>query len=378
MCCCIPLRRLSYFGAGLHLMMGLLYFYFLGCVIYTMYRVRDKDNYDERVTMGLLYVGYYAAFLPPGIFIFWGVHKKLRCFLVVPSILFFFIQIFGVTLEGIYKFRPQGFPEAMEKYNQEGLVLSRLQADYWMDMCLQLAITISYLSMLFFYYREIEPEDTTPVQSRYAQAYLQQQQQLMQQQQSGSGPQSSSPPVPCPMGPPVVPFRPVHHSLTNLTRAGERERGGGGGRDGILGGNGTPCPPPPLNLGALNLSLDQQHQLLKLQQHPLILQQLQQQIHHQQQQQLQQQLQQQQSHQYHDTHHIQNELEMQHRPQHHHHHHERGHHQQGGGSQSQQSSLHHQPSSHSHQPDQAPPPPPPLSLFHPYAQMMDPNKTPKF
>ncbi len=74
--------------------------------------------------------------------------QKIRCFLIFPSIGFFFIQMYGVVIEGIYKFRPHWFPEVMEKYNQEGSVLNRLQADYWMDMVKK--EDISCIFLVFF------------------------------------------------------------------------------------------------------------------------------------------------------------------------------------------------------------------------------------
>jgi hypothetical protein len=56
--------------------------------------------------------------------------------------------MYGVVIEGIYKFRPHWFPEVMEKYNQEGSVLNRLQADYWMDMVKK--EDISCIFLVFF------------------------------------------------------------------------------------------------------------------------------------------------------------------------------------------------------------------------------------
>lgn len=169
--------------------------------------------------------------------------QKQRCFLVVPSILFMVIQGYGMALEGIYKFRPHGLPEVMEKYNHETFVRSA-QADYWMDMFTQTAITITYLAMLFFYYREIGPEDESnpATRSRYAQAFL---------------PQSQPPEA---QGP--HPFRPVSQASILASNPNLRN---------------STTPPvsiPPMSLLS-NLTYEQQQQLLKLQQHPLILQQFQ-------------------------------------------------------------------------------------------------------
>jgi len=161
--------------------------------------------------MGLLYIGYYVAFLLPGFFIFLGVHKvldnyniiylltillyyyiiyylntfpkrflivscvlqKIRKFLVIPPLTFLVIVTYGLVLESIYDYRPSRIPEVFrlsEKGGANKSDFARLRAGYWMDMFVKITGLLVYLFMLFFYYREIGP-DSTPVPSRYRQAY---------------------------------------------------------------------------------------------------------------------------------------------------------------------------------------------------------------
>lgn len=178
--------------------------------------------------------------------------------------------------------------------------------------------------MLFFYYREIGPE-ASPVQSRYAQAYLQQVQNAEERQRQSSRA----------AGPPPVPFRPV--SMSHHVPGSQ-----------LHTRTSTPCPPghgQGLNMNLANLSYEQQQQLLKLQQHPLILQQFEQQMAS-----------------------VDNLMR-----------HQRHHYQHGHGSDPRgESAASHRSHGHSHgHHDQEGTP---LSMFHPYVgmQLEGGPKTPKF
>lgn len=199
---------------------------------------------------------------------------------------------------------------------------------FWMDVFIQLTMTLAYLFMLFFYYREIGPE-SAPVQSRYAQypyiaqtvaavaAHQQHQQQQAaalnlhrpQPQQGTSGPPPPTQPAPPPPNqtpqPSQMPQHLSHLAIgsnqqvayhpsnvgspppTSMPMAISPAQSGPHGVHNTLppslpsrtsSANTVPQPVPPINLGALAaLSYEQQQQILKFHQQQLMLQQQQQQ-----------------------------------------------------------------------------------------------------
>lgn len=200
-----------------------------------------------------------------------------------------------------------------------------------MDVFTQLLVTLAYLFMLFFYYREIGPE-AAPVQSRYAQypyiaqtvaavaAHQQHQQQQAaalalhrpQPQQGTSGPPPPTQPAPPPPNqtpqPTQIPPHLSHLAIGSNAAVAYHPANVGVGSppptsmpvalspaaSGPMGVLNTPLPPslpsrtssantvpqagPSINLGALAaLSYEQQQQILKFHQQQLMLQQQQQQ-----------------------------------------------------------------------------------------------------
>lgn len=195
---------------------------------------------------------------------------------------------------------------------------------FWMDVFIQLTMTLAYLFMLFFYYREIGPE-SAPVQSRYAQypyiaqtvaavaAHQQHQQQQAaalnlhrpQPQQGTSGPPPPTQPAPPPPNQTPQPSQMPQH-LSHLAIGSNQQVAYHPSNVNVgsppptsipmaispaqsgphhnthpsrtSSANTVQQPAPPINLGALAaLSYEQQQQILKFHQQQLMLQQQQQQ-----------------------------------------------------------------------------------------------------
>ncbi|CAG7837776.1 unnamed protein product [Allacma fusca] len=164
MCCFLALRKVLLFGAFIHMFLGLLFIYYLVALITTLVSVK------KYIYMGFLFMTYYCLFLPLGLVIFWGTYKRSRFLLRWSAGIFLLLQIYGITIQSAFSFSIHSWAPAVStdlKFDKD--VLTKLIT--------QSFLAISYLFTIFFYLRELEPEEEPYMTNRRQVAYHPTQQQ---------------------------------------------------------------------------------------------------------------------------------------------------------------------------------------------------------